>query len=178
MIRIIFISSLFIGMLFNSCSQQATDANTAETKTTTTVQKSSAASSQTSGDLPKVLSKGNYNKLDDIQSYVILEKGTERSFTGKYHDSKKKGTYLCAQCNLPLFTSESKFDSGTGWPSFDDGYAEGNVKEETDADGYRTEILCGNCGGHLGHVFKNEGFTKKNTRHCVNSASLSFKETN
>lgn len=129
---------------------------------------------KTSGYLPKVLKSGNYNKLSDMESYVLLKQGTERSFSGKYHDNKKEGVYVCRQCNLPLFKSDDKFDSGTGWPSFDDTYEKGNVEERTDSDGRRIEIICGNCKGHLGHVFKNENFTKKNTRHCANSASLRF----
>ena len=114
-----------------------------------------------------------YNTLNEEEKYVILNKGTERSFTGKYWDHKEDGTYICRQCNTPLFASETKFDSGTGWPSFDDAL-EGAVKEVPDADGYRVEIVCAHCGGHLGHVFKGERMTEKNTRHCVNSISLDF----
>ena len=120
------------------------------------------------------MEKGSYNELTEKEAYVILEKGTERSFSGAYHDNKKEGTYICRQCNLPLFTSDSKFKSGTGWPSFDDEYAEGAVEELMDADGRRVEIICGNCGGHLGHVFRGERMTAKSTRHCVNSASINF----
>ena len=126
------------------------------------------------GEFPPVLDKGSYNELNKTEKYVIEEKGTERSFTGKFVDNKEEGTYICRRCNLPLFTSESKFKSGTGWPSFDDIIKEGNVKEVPDTDGRRVEIVCGHCDGHLGHVFKNEGFTDKNTRHCVNSVSLDF----
>ncbi|MEN8304395.1 MAG: methionine-R-sulfoxide reductase [Campylobacterota bacterium] len=114
-----------------------------------------------------------YNELNEEEQYVILSKGTERAFTGKFFDHKEDGTYVCRQCNTPLFTSEAKFDSGTGWPSFDDAI-EGAVAEVPDADGRRVEIVCANCGGHLGHVFKGEGFTSKHTRHCVNSISLDF----
>ena len=114
-----------------------------------------------------------YNQLNDEEKSVILNKGTQRAFTGKYTDNKEEGTYLCKQCNTPLFKSEAKFNSGTGWPSFDDAI-DNNVKEVPDADGRRVEIVCAKCGGHLGHVFKGEGFTSKNTRHCVNSISLNF----
>lgn len=125
-------------------------------------------------DLPPVIkSAENYNPLGPTETQVILQKGTERSFTGAFHNSKDKGIYICKQCNLPLFRSKDKFDSGTGWPSFDD-IIEDNVKELTDADGRRTEIVCANCQGHLGHVFRGEGFTNKQTRHCANSVSLSF----
>lgn len=117
----------------------------------------------------------NYNSLNEEEQRVILNKGTERAFTGIYFDHKENGIYTCKQCNTPLFTSESKFDSGTGWPSFDD-MIDSNVKELPDADGMRVEIVCANCGGHLGHVFKGEGFTPKSTRHCVNSISLNFQK--
>lgn len=114
-----------------------------------------------------------YNKLTDLEKYVIEQKGTERPFTGIYNDFDEDGIYKCKKCGEPLFQSDDKFHSGCGWPSFDDAI-EGKVKEQTDADGYRTEILCTNCGAHLGHVFRGEGFTNKNTRHCVNSVSLQF----
>lgn len=127
-----------------------------------------------SSALPPILDEGEYNELNDKESYVIRQKGTERAFSGAYHDNKKEGIYICRQCNQPLFTSEDKFDSGTGWPSFDDIYEAGAVDELRDADGRRTEIVCGNCDGHLGHVFRGERMTDKSTRHCVNSASLDF----
>jgi len=117
----------------------------------------------------------NYNTLNQEEQRVLLQKGTERAFSGIYFDHKEDGVYLCKQCNTPLFTSNSKFDSGCGWPSFDDSI-ENNVKEIPDADGNRTEIVCATCSGHLGHVFKGEGFTDKSTRHCVNSVSVSFKK--
>lgn len=114
-----------------------------------------------------------YKELTPEEKRVIIDKGTESPFTGKYNDFSEKGTFICKQCGNPLFKSSAKFHSGCGWPSFDD-EIEGAVKRTTDADGLRTEITCAKCGGHLGHVFMGEGFTPKNTRHCVNSISIDF----
>lgn len=116
---------------------------------------------------------GKYNALNEFESYVILKKGTERPGTGEYTDLKDPGTYICRQCNAPLYKATHKFSSHCGWPSFDD-EIEGAVERHLDADGERTEIVCRNCGGHLGHVFFGEGYTEKNTRHCVNSVSMKF----
>jgi peptide methionine sulfoxide reductase msrA/msrB len=119
----------------------------------------------------------DYQPLTSEEERVIVKKGTEKAFTGEYWDHHDDGTYRCRRCRNPLFSSDSKFDSGTGWPSFDKAI-EGAVKEVPDPDGIRTEIVCATCGAHLGHVFKGESFTAENTRHCVNSASLCFMPQN
>jgi peptide methionine sulfoxide reductase msrA/msrB len=114
-----------------------------------------------------------YNDLTTEEAKVIINKSTEYPFTGLYENFKGKGTYLCKQCGNALYYSDTKFDAKCGWPSFDD-EIDGAVKRIRDADGKRTEIVCASCGGHLGHVFTGEGFTPKDTRHCVNSVSLDF----
>ena len=136
-----------------SCNAQ-TDTNRVESKTRPTGAKA-------------------YNILTPQQQYVILEKGTDRAFTGDYYDKKDKGMYVCRQCNAKLYESDDKFESHCGWPSFDQ-EIKGSVVRVPDADGQRVEIICANCKGHLGHVFTGEGFTDKDTRHCVNTSSIQF----
>lgn len=119
------------------------------------------------------MKEDNYNKLTPQEEAVLIHKGTEPPFRGFYTDYEEKGLYICKRCDTPLYRSESKFHSGCGWPSFDT-QIDGAIAEHADADGRRTEIVCANCGAHMGHVFRGEGFTEKNTRHCVNSISMNF----
>ena len=114
-----------------------------------------------------------YNDLTDEEARILIHKGTEYPGTGEYVDTEDEGCYVCRRCNARLYRSQDKFHSGCGWPSFDD-EIDGAVEKQTDADGMRVEILCRNCGGHLGHVFTGERFTEKDTRHCVNSLSMRF----
>ena len=121
-----------------------------------------------------MLVKDQWNELTPDEERIIVRKGTEYPFTGEYTKWKENGIFVCRRCEQPLYRSDDKFDSGCGWPSFDDEFP-GAVKRIPDADGRRTEIVCSHCDGHLGHVFLGERFTKKNTRHCVNSLSIRFK---
>jgi peptide-methionine (R)-S-oxide reductase len=114
-----------------------------------------------------------YNKLTKAEKRIIEDKGTEPPFKNEYDKFYEDGIYICKKCNAPLFSSKTKFDSGCGWPSFDENYPNA-LKRLPDPDGVRTEIECAKCNAHLGHVFEGEHYTPKNTRYCVNSLSIRF----
>jgi peptide methionine sulfoxide reductase msrA/msrB len=114
-----------------------------------------------------------WRKLTSQEERVIVNKDTERPFSGRFDNFKETGTYVCRRCGAALYRSDDKFDAGCGWPSFD-AEIQGAVKHQPDADGKRTEVVCANCGAHLGHVFTGEHLTARDTRHCINSISMDF----
>ena len=128
-----------------------------------------------SADIDTKKWENRLKELSEKERNIVVDKATETPFSGIYTDHKEQGVYRCKVCNSPLFKSEDKFSSHCGWPSFDDALPNA-LREQIDSDGRRTEIICANCGAHLGHVFRGEGFTDKDTRHCVNSLSLVFEK--
>lgn len=156
--KVILMAALVLSMALSACAQKQDKKEVKQTQAS-------------EGLITK--KKMNWNPLTPEEERVIVNKGTEYPGTGKYEHTTDKGTYVCKRCDAPLYRSESKFDARCGWPAFDD-EVKGAVKRIPDPDGQRTEIVCANCGGHLGHVFIGEGFTDKNTRHCVNSISMNF----
>lgn len=161
--------------LFSCCTQDGPQATPAAAPAVAPAAEPAPAAVATPTDEPTAMTTRptGYNKLTPEEARVILHKGTEWRGTGEYTSNKAEGTYVCRQCNIPLYLSKDKFESHCGWPSFDD-EIEGRVDRHPDPDGMRVEIVCANCQGHLGHVFEGEQFTDKNVRHCVNSISMRF----
>jgi len=156
---------IILGILSQACAQEKTANESGQEQTTE------------SAIIPIKLADSEWKQRLSPEAYYVMRKqGTERAFTGAYWDHKKEGTYVCKACDLPLFSSETKFKSGTGWPSFYEPLAKSNVGEEKDSS-YgmaRTEVHCARCGGHLGHIFP-DGPKPTGLRYCINSVSLNFK---
>jgi peptide-methionine (R)-S-oxide reductase len=151
-----------IVIMLAGCNTNAQKKNLAEQKT-----KKQYAVAKTTSEWKEVLT--------DKQYYVLRQKGTERAFTGKYYELYEPGTYLCAGCEAPLYKSDHKYDSGSGWPSFDRGFDKNlEYTPDTSFGMTRTEVSCASCGGHLGHVFDDGPRETTGTRHCINSAALKF----
>ena len=161
-----------LGLVLLFVSLQACGQEPKQTTKQTPTQTIATTATKTMENLPKTEAEWKA-KLTEDEYYILRQKGTERPYTGKFLMHNEKGMYTCRGCGAPLFSSDSKFDSHCGWPSFDD-EIDGSVIRVPDADGMRTEIICANCKGHLGHVFTGEGFTDKDTRHCVNTSSIQF----
>lgn len=170
------LSSLVLtGCANEAVSPPAVDLEPQSTPNVATADTNTGANTNPSEDkaMPDEDAPTEYNRLTPFEESVIVGKGTEQPFVGEYTDTEDAGTYVCRRCNAPLYRSDQKFHSGCGWPAFDD-EIEGAVKRHRDVDGFRIEIVCSHCDGHLGHVFEGEGLTRKNVRHCVNSVSMTF----
>lgn len=172
--RLLFSTTL---LLFVGCADElVTPESVTEVEATPVDAQDVPATSETNVPMETAVTQKptTYNDLNEIESYVLLNKGTERPYVGEYTDTEDPGTYICRQCNAKLYHSEHKFHSDCGWPAFDDEIP-GAVTHQPETDGTgRIEIVCSNCDGHLGHVFAGERLTAKNTRHCVNSVSMVF----